>query len=233
MSESAEKKFTVLVIEDELQMRRMLRLCLERDGYQVVEAATGDDGIAEALRCQPDAIFLDLGLPDMDGLQVLKRIREWSSVPIFVVSVRGEEEEKVSALDNGANDYITKPFGTSELLARLRVVQRYGPTTHQPTVFKTGDLEVDLGSRTVTLKGRPVKLTATEYSLLVLFVQNAGKLLTHGYILREVWGTQNAENTAPLRVYVGYLREKLEARPEKPTMLVTEAGVGYRLVVKN
>jgi two-component system KDP operon response regulator KdpE len=234
MSDHSEKKLAVLVIEDEIHMRRMLRVCLERNGYQVVEATTGEEGISEALRCQPDVILLDLGLPDMDGLQVLKRLREWSRTPIFIISVRGQEEEKITALDNGANDYITKPFGTGELLARLRVVQRYGQaTSQQPAVFKSGDLEVDLAARAVKVKGKMVKLTATEYSLLVLFVQHAGKLLTHGYLLREIWGSQDVEKTAPLRVYMGYLREKLEANPAKPELLITEPGVGYRLVIKD
>jgi two-component system KDP operon response regulator KdpE len=233
MKNTADKKITVLVIEDEIHMRRMLRLCLERNDYEVVEATTGDEGIEQALRCQPDVVLLDLGLPDMDGQQVLKRLREWSQTPIFVVSVRGREDDKITALDNGANDYITKPFSTGELLARLRVVRRYGQPSAPPTAFKSGTLEVDLTNRTVKVRGKMVKLTATEYSLLGLFVKHAGKLLTHGYILREVWGSNDVENTAPLRVYMGYLREKLEANPAKPQMLITEAGVGYRLVLQD
>lgn len=233
MSDMADKKTIVLVIEDEVHMRRMLRVCLERNGYEVAEATTGEEGITQALRCQPNVVLLDLGLPDMDGLQVLKRLREWSEIPIFVVSVRGREDDKITALDNGANDYITKPFGTGELLARLRVVQRYHPISPQTTLFKSGNLEVDLAGRSVKLKDQMVKLTATEYALLVLFVKHAGKLLTHGYLLREIWGSNDSENTAPLRVYVGYLREKLEANPARPELIVTEAGVGYRLVLQD
>jgi two-component system KDP operon response regulator KdpE len=233
MSKTAEKELTVLVIEDEIHMRRMLRVCLERNGYRVAEAATGEDGISQALACQPDVVLLDLGLPDMDGLKVLGRLREWSQAPIFVISVRGREEEKITALDNGANDYLVKPFGTGELLARLRVVQRYPRSASPPAVFKTGGLEVDLTGRTVKLNGRLVKLTATEYSLLVLFVHHAGKVLTHGHLLREIWGASDVSKTGPLRVYMGYLREKLETNPAKPQLLVTEAGVGYRLVLRD
>ena len=222
---------TVLVIDDEIQMRRLLRACLERNGYDVVEAATGDAGLDEALRRRPDAVLLDLGLPDMDGQAVLKRLREWSQVPVLVVSVRGHEEDKITALDNGANDYITKPFSTGELLARLRAAQRFAqpPTTN--TVFQSGPLRVDLASRTVKVKGRAVQLSVTEYSLLHLFVKHAGKVLTHGQILREVWGTSDVEKTGSLRVYVTYLREKLEAKPAEPELLITEPGIGYRLVV--
>ena len=229
---TADTKKTVLLVDDEAQIRRLLRACLERNGYEVVEAATGDDGIQQAIRVQPDAVLLDLGLPDIDGLAVLKRLREWSQVPVLVVSVRGQEDDKITALDSGANDYITKPFSTGELLARLRAAQRANPSPAQAEIFHSGPLKVDLASRTVKVKGRPVRLTATEYSLLRLFVQHAGKVLTHGQILREIWGTDDAEKTGYLRVYMAYLREKLEAKPPEPELLVTEPGVGYRLVVK-
>jgi two-component system KDP operon response regulator KdpE len=212
MNEPAAKKSMVLVIDDEIQIRRLLRACLEISGYDVVEAATGQCGLEEAVRRQPDIILLDMGLPDMDGLAVLKRLREWSHAPILIVSVRRLEEEKIAALDNGANDYLTKPFGTGELLARLRVLQRAAHPRPAMEVFHSGPLSVDLTTRTVKVKGRPVRLTATEYSLLLLFVQHAGKVLTHGQLLREIWGVQEAEKTGPLRVYVGYLREKLEYR---------------------
>ena len=233
MSEDSENKITVLVIEDEIHMRRMLNICLKGNGYRVVEASTGKEGISQALLCQPDVVLLDLGLPDEDGQEVLKRLREWSQTPIFVVSVRGHEDDKIAALDNGANDYITKPFSTGELLARLRVVRRYGQPPSQATLFTSGHLEVDLANRSVKVKGRLIKLTATEYALLFLFVRHAGKLLTHGYLLREIWGSTDIEKTAPLRVYIGYLREKLETNPAKPELLITEAGVGYRLVVND
>lgn len=231
MNKPDSKKTIVLVIDDEVQIRRLLRLCLEMNGYDVVEAATGQAGIEEAVRRQPDLVLLDMGLPDMDGLAVLKRLREWSQVPVLVVSVRRLEDDKIAALDSGANDYLTKPFGTGELLARLRVLQR---ATHpRPTmeVFHSGPLSVDPTARTVKVKGRAVHLTATEYSLLLLFVQHAGKVLTHGHLLREVWGVQEADKTGQLRVYMGYLRDKLEANPAKPELLITEPGVGYRLAV--
>ena len=233
MSNATGKKMTVLVVDDEIQMRRLLRACLERSGYQVAEAATGEEGIAQAIRFQPEVVLLDLGLPDMDGLTVLKHLREWSQAPIIVVSVRNSDEDKITALDNGANDYLTKPFSTGELLARLRVLQRYPQSPSKTQVFRSGGLQVDLTSRTVTVGGRVVRLTATEYSLLHLFVQHAGKVLTHGHILREVWGSREADDTGPLRVYITYLREKLEANPAKPELLLTEPGVGYRLALRD
>jgi len=228
---STPNRATVLVIDDEQQMRRLLRICLERNGYAVVEAATADQGISEAIRCRPDAVLLDLGLPDADGLTVLKRLREWSQVPVLVVSVRGHEDDKISALDNGANDYVTKPFSTGELLARLRAAQRSAQPVAPITVFRSGALKMNLAARTVKIRGRPVKLTATEYSLLLLFVQHAGKVLTHSHILREIWGPQGTDNLGHLRVYMNYLREKLETNPAEPELLVTEPGVGYRLAV--
>jgi two-component system KDP operon response regulator KdpE len=225
------QKSTVLVIEDEPQIRRLLRVCLERGGYGVVEAATGDQGISEAVRCRPDAVLLDLGLPDLDGLTVLKRLREWSQVPVLVVSVRGHEDDKITALDSGANDYVTKPFSTGELLARLRAAQRSAQAPAVTETFESGGLKVDLTSRTVKVKGRKVRLTATEYSLLHLFIKHAGKVLTHGQILREIWGADDVEKVGYLRVYMAYLRQKIEANPTEPELLITEPGVGYRLVV--
>lgn len=231
MNETSTKPRFVLVIEDEVQIRRLLRVCLERNGYQVLEATTGEQGIDQAIAHQPDLVLLDLGLPDTEGLAVLRRIREWSQVPIIVVSVRGGEEEKISALDSGANDYITKPFSTGEMLARLRVVQRYMQNSPNRTVFASGDLQVDLAARLVMVRGQAIRLTATEYSLLHFFIQHAGKVLTHGQLLREVWGSHEEQKTGPLRVYMGYLREKLEADPTKPQLLLTEPGVGYRLAL--
>jgi two-component system KDP operon response regulator KdpE len=225
-------KSTALVIDDELQMRRLLRVCLEANGYRVSEAATGKEGIAEAAQHPPDVVILDLGLPDMEGVAVLKRLREWSRVPVVVLSVRDREEDKIAALDNGADDYVTKPFNSGELLARLRVAQRHASPASETTVFRSGQLEVDLAARVVKLKGKEVKLTATEYSLLRLFVQHAGKVLTHQQILREVWGPNYVEQTHYLRVYLAHLREKLEANPAQPELLITEPGVGYRLVSK-
>jgi two-component system KDP operon response regulator KdpE len=225
-------KPTALVIDDELQIRRLLRVCLEANGYRVSEAATGKEGIAEAAQHPPDVVILDLGLPDMEGVLVLKRLREWSRVPVVVLSVRDREEDKIAALDNGADDYVTKPFSSGELMARLRAAQRHAAPASETTIFRSGHLEVDLAARVVKRKGEEVKLTATEYSLLRLFVQHAGKVLTHRQILREVWGPNYVEQTHYLRVYLAHLREKLEANPAQPELLTTEPGVGYRLIAK-
>ena len=224
------KPTVVLVVDDEVQIRRLLRVCLEADGYRVLEAATGQEAITEAAQRKPDVVVLDLGLPDMDGVAVLQRLREWSRVPVLVLSVRDREEDKIAALDHGADDYVTKPFGTGELLARLRVAQRHADPAPEMSVFRSGRLEVDLTARVVKLEGKEVKLTATEYSLLRLFVQHAGKVLTHRHILREVWGPNYTEQTHYLRVYMAHLREKLEREPSKPRLLITEPGVGYRLI---
>jgi two-component system KDP operon response regulator KdpE len=230
MNVSLTPKPTVLVVDDETQIRRLLRVCLEAAGYRVEEAASGQEGITQAAQRRPDVVVLDLGLPDLDGVSVLKRLREWSQVPVVVLSVRDREEDKIAALDNGADDYVTKPFSTGELLARLRVALRHAQPAPEATVFRTGQLEVDLTARVVKLKGKEVKLTATEYSLLRLFVRHAGKVLTHRQILREVWGPNAVEQTHYLRVYLARLREKLEVNPAEPKLFVTEAGVGYRLV---
>jgi len=230
MSDVSAHKPLVLIIDDEIQIRRLLRVCLENHGYRVVEAATGQEGIVQAAQHPPELVILDLGLPDLDGVSVLKRIREWSRVPVIVLSVRDREEDKVAALDCGADDYVTKPFGTSELLARLRVARRRALPSADSPVFRAGDLEVDLTARVVRRRGEEVKLTATEYSLLRLFVQHAGKVLTHRHILQEVWGPNSLEQTHYLRVYIAHLREKLESDPAKPRLITTEPGVGYRLV---
>lgn len=232
MNEPSTIKPAVLVIDDELQIRRLLRACLEGNGYRVLEASSGQEGITQAAQHPPDVIILDLGLPDMDGVTVLKRLREWSHVPVLVLSVRDREEDKIVALDNGADDYVTKPFGTGELLARLRVAHRHTIPTAENPVFHSGDLEMDLNNRVVKLKGQPVKLTATEYSLLRLFVQHVGKVLTHRQILKEVWGPNYVEQTHYLRVYIAHLREKLERDPANPQLIMTEPGVGYRLMTE-
>jgi len=232
MSEPVSPKSTALVIDDELQIRRLLRVCLETKGYKVIEAATGQEGIAQAAQYPLDVVILDLGLPDMDGVAVLKRLREWTRVPVLVLSVRDREDDKIAALDNGADDYVTKPFSTGELLARLRVAQRHAQPAAENAVFRSGPLEVDLAARTVMVRGKQIKLTATEYNLLRLFAQHAGKVLTHRQILRDVWGPNYIEQTHYLRVYMTHLREKLEVDPSKPTLLITEPGVGYRLAVK-
>ena len=213
------------------QICRLLRVALEMSSYEVVEAASGAAGIEQAVLCQLLAMMLlDLGLPDMDGNEVLKRFREWSQAPVMVISVRRNEDEKVAALDGGANDYITKPFGTGELLARLRVLRRYMPARSRHAVFRAGNLVVDTAARIVKVNNQTVKLSSTEYSLLHLFVQNPGKVLTHGHILREIWKITDPSKVGVLRVYMGYLREKLESDSARPELLVTEPGVGYRLL---
>jgi two-component system KDP operon response regulator KdpE len=222
----------VLVIDDEIQIRRLLKISLEAGGYRVYEAVNGAAGLAEAAQRRPDIVVLDLGLPDMDGVTVLKRLREWSNVPVVVLSVRDREDDKIAALDNGADDYLTKPFSTGELLARLRVAQRHAQPPIDEAVFRSDRVEVDLTSRTVKVDGKQIKLTATEYALLQLFVRHAGKVLTHRQILKEVWGPDYVEQTHYLRVYMAHLREKLEKNPSTPELLVTESGVGYRLMVK-
>lgn len=233
MSETTTQSPLALVIDDEVQVRRLLRITLEANGYRVQDAATGQAGLVEAATRPPDVIILDLGLPDIDGLTVLKRLREWSQVPVVVLSVREREEDKVAALDGGADDYVTKPFGMAELLARLRTAQRHVQPGVETIVFRSGPLEVDLSSRRVTVRGREVKLTVIEYSLLRLLIRHAGKVLTHRQILREVWGPNCVDQTQYLRVYVAHLRAKLEAVPSKPELLISEPGVGYRLVLQD
>jgi two-component system, OmpR family, KDP operon response regulator KdpE len=232
MSATTGQDHVVLVIDDEIQIRRLLRLTLEANGYKVLEAASGQDGLVEAATRRPDVVILDLGLPDMDGVSVLRRLREWSRVPVVVLSVRDRDEDKVEALDGGADDYVSKPFSTSELLVRLRVALRHSHPSEEEVVFQSGDLVVDLAARHVTVKGQAVRLTATEYNLLRLLVRHAGKVLTHRQILGDVWGPNAGEQTHYLRVYVARLREKIEPIPSRPSLLITEPGIGYRLITK-
>lgn len=221
-------KASVLIIDDEVQIRRLLRVALEANDYVVCEAETGQGGLAEAATRRPDVILLDLGLPDLDGVEILKRLREWSETPVLILSVRDREEQKVAALDAGADDYVTKPFSTVELLARLRAAQRRAKPAENETVFRSDGLSVDLVSRTVTRDGKPLKLSATEYALLRMFVRHAGRVLTHRQILREVWGPKSEEHRQYLRVYVTHLRQKIERDSTKPLFIRTESGVGYR-----
>jgi two-component system KDP operon response regulator KdpE len=221
---------TVLVIDDEVQIRRLLRITLEAAGYCVAEAGTGRFGLDEAARRQPDAIVLDLGLPDMGGLEVLRHLREWSRVPVLVLTVIAGETEKVAALDAGADDYLTKPFGAAELTARLRAILRRAPGENEPSVVVFGDIEMDLAARLVRRKGAEVRLTAKEYAMLHLLVMHRGKVVTHGQMLRELWGPKSEGNTHYLRVHMTHMRQKLEAEPHKPRHLRTESGIGYRLV---
>ncbi len=222
----------VLVVEDEPQVMRFLRATLPAHGYRIAEAASGARALVEAQTRQPDLVLLDLGLPDLDGLEVTRRLREWSAVPIVVVSARGQEKDKVQALDAGADDYLTKPFGIDELLARMRVALRHAARVAGGgglAVFEAGELKVDLEKRLVYRRGEEVRLTRTEYRLLATLVQHAGKVLTHRQLLREVWGPGAADEAHYLRVYMAQLRHKLEDDPARPRLLQTETGVGYRL----
>ena len=221
-------KPVALIIDDEIQIRRLLRVVLEGENYQVHEAETGRQGLMEIAKRRPAIILLDLGLPDLDGLEVLRRLREWSEAPVIVLSVRDDEQGKVAALDAGAEDYVTKPFSTPELLARLRAAQRKTRPEEETSVFKSGDLIVDLTARVVTRAGHEIKLTATEYALLRLFVRHAGRVLTHRQILREIWGPKSEEHRQYLRVYVTHLRQKIEADSTRPRLIKTEPGIGYR-----
>ena len=219
----------VLIVDDEIQIRRFLRISLEANGYSVEEAERGQDAILKAARLHPDLIILDLGLPDMDGLDVIKRLREWSRVPVIVLSVRDADRDKVALLDAGADDYLTKPFSVDELLARMRTAQRHTHQEDKPAIFRCGAIQVDLARRAVTRNGELVKLTPTEYALLRLLIQHAGKVLTHKQILQEVWGKEYVDETHYLRVYFAQLRQKLEDDPALPSIILTEPGVGYRL----
>jgi two-component system KDP operon response regulator KdpE len=229
----AEPKPTVLVIEDDPPLQKFLRVTLTTQDYNILEAETGEQGLRLAATATPDLIILDLGLPDIDGIEVARRLREWSAIPIIVVSARGKEQDKVVALDAGADDYLTKPFGVAELLARVRVALRHraavDPGTGEP-VFETGELKVDLARREVTVSGQPVHLTPNEYKLLTVLVKSAGKVLTQRHLLKEVWGPGSTDQPHYLRVYMNQLRQKLEADASRPRYLLTEAGVGYRLV---
>ena len=229
-TENSQMPVSVLVIDDEPQIQRLLTIALESNGYRVAAAGTGGQGLAAAAQHRYNVIILDLGLPDMSGIRVLKSLREWTQTPVIVLTVQDGETDKIEALDGGADDYVTKPFNTGELLARLRTALRHankGPVDEP--AFRFGEVEVDLIKRRVAYKGQPVKLTATEYALLRLFVQHAGKVLTHQQILREIWGAKYEKRTEYLRVYMARLREKLEADPTSPPLFLTESGVGYRL----
>jgi two-component system KDP operon response regulator KdpE len=221
---------TLLVIDDELQIRRLLRVTLESGHYRVREAETGLLGLQEIAHQAPDGVILDLGLPDINGTEVIRRLREWSRVPVLVLSVRAGEDDKIGALDAGADDYLTKPFSGRELLARVRAILRRTPGANEPAMVSFGDIEVDQSARIVRRAGAEVHLTAKEYGLLRLLVQHRGKVVTHRQILRELWGPNAEEQTHYLRVHMTHLRQKLEASPHSPKHLQTDAGIGYRLV---
>jgi two-component system, OmpR family, KDP operon response regulator KdpE len=225
----------VVVIEDEAQIRKFLRVALTGHGYRVLEAVRGEEGLIEAASRQPDLIMVDLGLPDIDGLQVIQRIREWSAVPIIVLSARGQEQDKVTALDAGADDYVSKPFAVGELLARMRVALRHHAQVDRETGESTltlGDLHIDLGRRRVLLRDAEVHLSPIEYRLLTTLVRYGGKIVTHRQLLREVWGPNAEEQPNYVRVYMAHLRRKLESDPAQPKYLLTEPGVGYRLLTE-
>ena len=220
----------ILIIDDAPQIRRLLEITLENSGYKVILAENGKQGILLAANHTPDLILLDLGLPDMNGHEVLKELRLWYNKPIFILSALDQEADIVKALDNGANDYLTKPFRTAELQARIRSALRSQHTNNGTTVFTSGDLEVDLTAHTVKKAGEGIKLTATEFTLLVLLLKNEGRVLTHQYILKEIWGVGAQTETQYLRVFIGTLRKKIETNPNQPEHILTENGVGYRFV---
>ena len=220
----------VLIVDDEPQIRRLLTVSLEASAYRVVSAESGLEGLVLAAQHRPAVVILDLGLPDLPGQEVLRRLREWSNAPVLVLSVQDDEKGKVAALDAGADDYVTKPFNTDELLARLRVALRRSTKTGEAAVVHAKNLVVDLATRRVTVSGKEVKLSKIEYDLLRLLARHAGKVMTHRQILQEVWGPGHENDTHYLRVYIAHLREKLETNPESPELILTELGVGYRLL---
>lgn len=218
----------ILIIDDEVQIRRLLEITLSANGYKIYEAPTGKEGLALAASLQPILIILDLGLPDIDGLNILKKLREWYHKPVIILSVRNSEDDIVKALDNGANDFLTKPFRTGELLARIRVAIRQSQNIPDKPTLEFGSLSIDLANHTAHKNNELIKLTSTEFSLLALLAKNEGRVLTHQYILKEVWGIGYIEQTQYLRVFIAQLRKKVEDNPSKPKFLNTESGIGYR-----
>ncbi len=219
---------TILIIDDELQIRRLLEITLSSNGFKVIHAATGKDGLIEAATQHPALVVLDLSLPDIDGQQILKKLREWFFKPVIILSVRNSEEDIIAALDNGANDYLTKPFRSGELLARIRAAIRSMENKEDVPVLEFGALSIDLVNHVARKDKEILKLTSTEFSLLSLLAKNPGRVLTHQYILKEIWGYGYIEQTQYLRVFVAQLRKKIEENPSKPTLLITESGIGYR-----
>lgn len=225
----SEKKSSVLIVEDERQIRRFMRSALESADCQVIEHESGQQALLAAAACKPDLVLLDLGLPDMDGVEFIRALRSWSMAPVIIVSARSDEQEKIRALDAGADDYLTKPFGVGELLARVRAqLRRQQHTQDSEPVLRFGEVEVDLARRHVSRAGIDIHLTPIEYRLLGVLLASAGKVLTHRHLLREVWGPGYAESNHYLRIYVGHLRQKLEGDPAQPQHFLTETGVGYR-----
>jgi two-component system KDP operon response regulator KdpE len=220
----------ILIIDDEKQIRRLLKVALTGHGYELEEAVSGQDGLNKAAVFRPDLVILDLGLPDLDGLEVLRRLREWSQTPVIILSVREQENDKINALDNGADDYVTKPFGMGELLARIRAALRHAAGLGNEPVLNFGDLEIDVAQRRITVDRNVIKLTPTEYELLRNLAVYSGKVLTHRQLLRAVWGPSYETDTHYLRVYIAQLRRKIESDPSRPRHIITEPGVGYRLL---
>lgn len=225
----SEQGARILIVDDEPQIRKLLKVTLQAHHYTIHEAATGEDGVRQASTIHPDLIVLDLGLPDMTGLEVMGRIRDWSGAPIIVLTAKDREEDKIVALDSGADDYVTKPFSMGELVARIRVALRHVARSVNEPVLQFGELTVDLAQRIVERNGERVKLTPTEYDLLKVLATNAGKVVTQRQLLQQVWGSQHSEAESHyLRVYIGHLRKKLEENPTQPNFIVTEPGIGYR-----
>lgn len=224
-----ENKRKVLIVDDEVQIRRLIKVSLEGHGWQVFDAPTGKDAVECVLMQRPELILLDLGLPDMDGKQVLQHIREWTKTPVIILSARDQEEEKIAALDLGANDYLTKPFGVGELMARMRVCLRAMQPYVDQAVLQFGRLKLDLGRHIVSFDGAEVRLTPIQYKLLTFLAKNAGKVLTHRQLLKEVWGVESNE-IQYVRGYIGQLRQKIEPDPSRPIYIITESGIGYRMM---
>lgn len=225
-------KAGILIIDDEAQIRKLLEITLQSNDYAVAHAATAKEGLITAASHPPDLIILDIGLPDKNGHEVLKELREWYTNPVIILSVQSGEEDIIRALDAGANDYLVKPFRTGELLARIRSAMRSAQPDEQTPIITVGDLQIDLSFRTVKKNGEIIKLTTTEYALLALFARNEGRVLTHLYLLREIWGPGYINQSQYLRVYIAQLRKKIENDPNRPEYLITEAGVGYRFASK-
>ena len=228
----SEKGLRVLVIDDEPQIRKLLKVSLGAHGYDVHESMSGMDSVVQAADIKPDLVILDLGLPDIDGKEVVRRLREGSDVPILILTARDQEKEKIDALDAGADDYITKPFSMGELLARMRVSVRRSAHVGEDPVIQCGDLSIDLAQRRVMVDAQEIKLTPTEYDIIKILAQNAGKVLTHRQLLKAVWGDTYSDDTHYIRVYIGQLRRKIEPNPTQPRYIITESGVGYRLMTR-
>ncbi len=226
-----KNKFKILIVDDEIQIRRLLRISFESINFEVFEADTASKAIVECANRKPDLLILDLGLPDDTGISVLKKVREFTNIPVLILSVRNSEKDIIEALDSGADDYITKPFNTGELLARVRVALRHVNMVNNEPVLRNGNISLDVSTRIVKQGKLECKLTSTEYSLLLLFLKNAGKVLTHQFILKEIWGMYYSDETQYLRIYISNLRKVFEKDPKSPKIFLTEQGIGYRMIL--